>query len=521
MWTAAALAPARFAVFLLAPAVLVSAGLATGPARADADSTRAAGLRLGPHAVGFEVRRAADPTRRVNTAGEAAAVGVATWYPAQAPRTGTPRLTALDYRLLDVRLARSAAQAAAFEETEVDTLVGWRHVGIIPLTRDQARASLRTSGIAVRDASPAAGRFPVIVVLGGQYYLSTTAEVLASHGFLVIAPFRFQDQSNEIETPGFTTYLENSLRDAEQALEHVRQDRRADARFVGAIGHGGGGMQAMLFAMRNRDVRAVVNIDAGNFSSRSGPRSVPFYSPRSMRTPYLFIATADTKRGQDLFDDFVNMAFAERVEVVLGHSGLRHHDLSDVGRAVTAPLGLRGEEMAVVQRTYVAAHDMTVRFLLATAGTPQARVEWRDWIMRQHAPGTIDIVHRPGGEPAPTTVEMLGTLGASTASRLAAARTRDPDAPLFQADQLARLIDAAIAAGDHATADAVSALALEWRPVPVVAELRSRALEARGEAVKALDAARACAAMDAGTQWRAMAAVDRCRERLKRLTDRR
>ena len=42
---------------------------------------------------------------------------------------------------------------------------------------------------------------------------------MASHGFLVVAPFRFSDQSNEVGTRDLTWYLENSVRDAEWGLE--------------------------------------------------------------------------------------------------------------------------------------------------------------------------------------------------------------------------------------------------------------------------------------------------------------
>jgi pimeloyl-ACP methyl ester carboxylesterase len=85
--------------------------------------------------------------------------------------------------------------------------------------------------------------------------------------------------------------------DAEWGLEELRADPRAGVGDVSALGHGGGGLQAMLFAMRNPTVNAVVNIDAGNFSTRSQPRSIPFYNPRLMRAPYLFIVTADTGRA--------------------------------------------------------------------------------------------------------------------------------------------------------------------------------------------------------------------------------
>ena len=203
----------------------------------------------------------------------------------------------------------------------------------------------------------------MVLVLGGPYYLSTTAEVLASHGFLVAAPFRFREQSDELATDDFREYLENCLGDAEWALDELRKDPRADVRSISAIGHGGGGMQAMLLAMRDRSITSVVNLDAGNFSTRSQPDRIPFYSPRLLRVPYLYIATAATRNEQDRFGDFVAMPFSHRMEVVLGSNDIRHHDLSDIGRGITMPLRIRGREQAVVEKNYVAVQEMVVRFI--------------------------------------------------------------------------------------------------------------------------------------------------------------
>ena len=87
------------------------------------------------------------------------------------------------------------------------------------------------------------------------------------------------------------------MRDAEFALSTLATTRWPTPA-VAAMGHGGGGIQAMLFAMRNRQIRALVNIDAGNFSSRSRARDLPFYSPRLLRIPFLYMATAATKAAR-------------------------------------------------------------------------------------------------------------------------------------------------------------------------------------------------------------------------------
>lgn len=501
------------------PLIALTLLLSDASPRADsqASGTRADGVRTGPHAVGFDVRSGIDASRRINSTDGGTRVGLAIWYPA-GPSTAAP-MTTLDYRLLDTFNTPDARERLARADELVASLLGWRHVGIVELTDAQARASLATHGLAVRGAPPADGRFPVVVVPGGQYYLSTTAEILATHGFIVVAPFRFVDQSNEIGTSGFTWYLENSVRDAEWALRELRDHPHADLTRVGVLGHGGGGMQAMLLTMRSRQIGALVNLDASNFSARSGAQASPFYAPRLLRTPYLYIATPSTRATQDKFEDFLAMRFSERVEVVLDAPGLRHHDLSDLGRAVTAPMEIRGEPQAGVQQAYADMHEMTVRFLrehLGGAATPHEPLS--PWLLAHQAKGRFTATVHAGGEPAPTTVRVLETLGPDTPRLLSAARARDPEGSIFEPDSLGRVIEKALRLNDLTLAAAVADLAVGWHPAaPGLLELSSRTREALGDAAGALDRATACATVNPGNDWRASGAVARCRARVARL----
>jgi hypothetical protein len=127
---------------------------------------------------------------------------------------------------------------------------------------------------------------------------------------------------------------------------------------------------------------------------------VKFYSPRLMRAPYLFIATADTKKGLDLFDDFWAMKFSDRIVVILERPGLRHHDLSDLGRAVTAPMGIRGETQAEVQAQYAGVQEMVVRFLEERSGHREAGASpFADWIRTRNDPGRVTVTKRAGTAP--------------------------------------------------------------------------------------------------------------------------
>jgi hypothetical protein len=439
------------------------------------------GIPAGPHSVGFRFERTTDPARRVS-------LGIAVWYPASAA-SGTP-MTQLDYRTLTFSRGLDNAARRAFLDSEAEMMVGWRHVGIVPLTIEQARAAVSAPGRAVRGAPTAPGRFPVVLVLGGPWYLSTTAEVLASRGFLVAAPVRFADIADPVPTLDFSWSVENNARDAEWALAELARDPAADTTPDTALGQGGGGMQALILAMRNPAIRAVVNIDAGNFSKRTNPSRLAFYHPRLLREPYLNILTAATRESQDLFSDFESMRFSRRHEVILADPALRHHDLSDVGRGVSAVLGVRGDAQDMVLRTFADLQQTIVRFLQGDATV-----------------GTV----RPAVEPAPATLQVIAALSAATPAALRDARLRDPDAPVFGEDDLRKIVEAA--RGRPALAAELARFALEIHPKSHV--LHRAAAEASAPA----DAAgfyRRCAALDPPqNDWRASIAHNACREQAR------
>ena len=199
---------------------------------------------------------------------------------------------------------------------------------------------------------------------------------------------------------GFTWYIENSVRDAEWALNeiHSASARRPSARERDRPRRRRHDRDAVCDAEQER--RRLVNIDSGNFSTRSEARALAFYDPRFMRVPYLFIATAETRKTQDLFDQFKAMTFSERFEVILDGSEIRHHDLSDYGRAVTAPMAIRGAPQADVQQRFVDVQEMAVRFLLERSGRPADGLRFTDWLKAQTAARYAVTVY-PGSRPGP------------------------------------------------------------------------------------------------------------------------
>ena len=511
----------RYAAYSPALVALVL-GLSIGPGAAssvDLTGTRLAGVRLGPHPVGVSIRSLVDPTRHINAVDAGVRVAVATWYPALSRGSAGKRaMTALDYQELQLGTA-DEADRRHYEDDQITAFCSWRHIGIVALTRDQAGHALRTGGIAVRDAPARAGAWPVVMILGGPYYLASTAETLASFGFVVVAPYRTDDQQNEVSVQGFPGYLENSIRDAEWAMQAQERSRRPPPRLF-ALGHGGGGLQALLLAMRNRNVSAVVNIDSGNFSSRTNARMLPFYSPRLLRVPYLHILRAETRKELDQYDDFTAMAFSRRIEVVLQDDAVRHHDLSDIGRAVAVPMRIRGDAQGVVEREYADVQETIVRFLQSqSTGSGEAAAALDTWMTSHDGASRHAVKVYPAVEPAPVVQQVIAALDASTPAMLRDAHGRDPGAPVFDADNLAKIVARAIAAPGPRTALDIVNVARELYPDdPRFLALKSEASLAAGDRAAALSAARDCAAVPPGTDWQVQATVARCAEEVSRLT---
>ena len=499
---------------MLARLLLVSALLAPLAAAEPGDLWK--GLQPGDYGVGFRFQRTIDPTRNIDSVHAGTPLGLALWYPAARPGANATFVTQLDYRLLEFSKPLDASVTRDFVDAQASMMVAWRHVGIVPLTMDQARATFNATGQAVRDLAPAQGKFPVVVILGGPWYLSTTAEFLASHGYLVVACVHFQDQRNEVTASDFRWFVENSLRDAEWALSELRRDPAADFSNVTTLGHGGGGLQAMLLAMRDRQVTAVANIDSANFSTRTNPQQLVPYHPRLMRVPYLNILTADTRTQSDQYAEFDKMKFSRRYEVVLKNSGLRHHDLSNLGRAVSASLGIRGEPQNMVLKTYADLQAMLLEFLESNRHPSSSHITL--WLQQLGSDAAYSVSVRDAVEAAPPLYDILTNIADWPPQRLREAWQRDAEAEAFTEDGLQQILNAA-RTHDRGLALGLVHFATEIQANSIqVLRAGSAVAESAGDSTTARELAGRCAAMEVpNDDWRAQAAHDECRERIKRL----
>lgn len=233
------------------------------------------GLAPGPHAVGFESRWEPDPSRRYDTAlpdGTRFAQGKAprpilvnVWYPAVAA-VDAPRMRQGDYFDIAAEDPRLAALAAALSAYEADTIVEWvlgrSREDLDEAERAELEGALAAPTACVRDARPAAGRFPLVLFHSGYQSTfednSVWCEYLASHGYVVMGSAFLEESGESFNVDGG----DGSVRDLAFLVGLAADDPRVDWDRIAAAGHSGGAHAALQFnAQPGAPVDAVISLD--------------------------------------------------------------------------------------------------------------------------------------------------------------------------------------------------------------------------------------------------------------------
>lgn len=171
--------------------------------------------------------------------------GVDLWYPA---KTGGHSMKFRDY------LGANASEFEAF----------LRERGISPAG---VAAFVDAHMYATSDATAAGGKYPLVLIAHGNggdaAHQAILAEFLASHGYVVASvpsPMKKHPMTAESEIGAFAEEQATALEHARDVASRVcRIQKRREA----VIGHSFGARAALLLAMRDRDVRAIVSLDGG------------------------------------------------------------------------------------------------------------------------------------------------------------------------------------------------------------------------------------------------------------------
>jgi dienelactone hydrolase len=246
----------RVVAFLLPATFLLGHGAAEGASEASS------------YSVGFRVTSAADRTRSTSTFPEGRPLQIAVWYPAG---SGGSALTFRDYVFLAGSELGSDDSPAAGSKAVEEYRSFLTGAGVAAAEVD---AWLSTKMRATRDALPAVGRFPLVLIAQGNgqsaHDQAFLAELLASRGYVVATtPSQARIGGAMKSEDEIASQAEAQAADLAFAARKLRTGPGPRAGRYGIIGHSFGARSALLLAMRDSDVGALVSLDGG-IGARAG-----------------------------------------------------------------------------------------------------------------------------------------------------------------------------------------------------------------------------------------------------------
>lgn len=247
-------------------------------------------LAPGPWAVGFSHLAVADTGRRL-ASGAPRPLDIGVWYPARP--SGGPPLGYRTYFLLTPPPQDSLPPAdAARRELEGFTAFLASH-GASPAA---VTAWLDAPMLATLDPPAAGGRFPLVLVAQGNgqtlHDQSPLCEYLASHGYVVAtapSPMRVTGPLTDEQAIG--ARAEEQASDLAFVLARASARTDVDPARVGLVGHSFGARAALLFAMQEPRVAALVSLDGGigTATGRSSLERAPSFDRSAARAPILHL----------------------------------------------------------------------------------------------------------------------------------------------------------------------------------------------------------------------------------------
>lgn len=207
------------------------------------------------------------------------------WYPAA--KGGAP-VHYIDY-------FRTIATEEVFERpaAEIDKIAAARMAtGTAGMSPAEVRREETRTMWAVRDAKPAAGKFPVVIYApsfsASAHENVDVCEYLASQGYVVISTAAIgphgRSMTEDLEG------VEAQVGDIEFLVAYAQSLPQADAAHIAVIGYSWGGLANVLAAARDNRISALVSLDGSVRYFPELVRSAKYVSPERLTAPYLFVA---------------------------------------------------------------------------------------------------------------------------------------------------------------------------------------------------------------------------------------
>jgi tetratricopeptide (TPR) repeat protein len=404
---------------------VVAALLASTPAAAG-EPLLWGSLKPGPHAVGFRSLYQLDHTRQYDPeyaadperppAPRPRPILICVWYPARA--TNSKPIAYRQY--LEVPSDDSVAGPFArrlmpfVRDVVCEETIGKKASALASAEAAAFERFLATPTVAVRDAPPSEGRFPVVVNhpgLGGSYEdNSVLHEFLASHGYVVLSSAYPQADAGVIN---INWDLSRSFRDMEFLARYACGLPFADADSLAATGHSFGAQAALAWrAEPGSSVRACVSIDstveyAGIDQPGFAKLKTHLQNNRlNLQAPTLRFAS---RSGQPKFDCLEHyLKFAPRYEATV--DSLEHNDYVTHGAirpSLVPDQWPDAKKARAVRVSYDRVCEHVLQFLDATL---KQRVEARAFLKRSLRGEGLDeeftLRFRPAAAVPPTARQL-------------------------------------------------------------------------------------------------------------------
>ncbi|MCA1246843.1 dienelactone hydrolase family protein [Massilia sp. MS-15] len=382
----------------------------------------------GRHGVGLRIVQQYDHTRQYKprvdmrtgepVSGERARpVQALVWYPAA--RGGTP----LNFRNYmetvptEDDFTTSAAEIKRVTDARIDGFAGKRRAALL---RELARPML-----AVRDARPASGSFPVVIYAPGfsasAMENSDLCELLASHGYVVLAAASMgahtRSMTDDLEG------LEAQVADIAWLIGHARTLPGADTNQVAVVGFSWGGLANVLAAARDDRIKAIVSLDGSVRGTREwvdgGKDAAKYVTPARVAIPMLFVGRRpptieELNRAEvDTRFSFLNEMRWSDVYITT-MLPMKHMDFS----SYSVRVGREGSFGDYTRAGIALAHSWAARYALRfldayIKGDASALAFMNNTPAANGAPPHMILtdVRRNGGKTAPTRENFVARLG--------------------------------------------------------------------------------------------------------------
>ena len=279
--------------------------------------------------VGFRVLAATDTSRTETPFPKGRPIQIALWYPAAA--AGTP-LTYRDYVVLAAEETSSSSPSGAAEAiADFESFLAPAGV-----TKAEADAFLATTMRASRDARPASGVFPLVLVAQGNgqsaHDQAFLAEVLAGRGYAVATtPSQTRVGPRMTSEEEIPAQAQAQAADLAFALRALRTEAPVRPGPYAVAGHSFGARSALLLAMQDPDVAAVVSLDGGIGGKAGNGRleKAPGFAAARATAPLLHLYEEGDRFMIPDFDLLRSLSACDRWLVRV--DGLRHVHFTSAG----------------------------------------------------------------------------------------------------------------------------------------------------------------------------------------------